>query len=212
MDDKSHWENFKRVFRHIFFSHDRILVFSSISLIVWGLSTFFAVWMFQKYWQENQVPLHYFGLIWAIYNISVGLVGKQVHTLEHKFGPLPLIVFLGLAPIAGYLGMGLAGGYFGVALGLLFYCSRGVTHVLLKDAMNWRTPSAFRATANSLQSFFFRLGFAAFGPAVGFIIDRFGMRAALFSLGAAFSILFLLTLVPLIKAVLQSAPDYIPEG
>lgn len=212
MDGKSHWGNFKRVFRHIFFSHDRVLVLTSVNLIVWGLSTFFAVWMFQKYWQESGVPLVYFGFIWAVYNISVGLVGKQVHGLEHRFGPLPLIAFLGLAPVAGYIGMGLAGGYWGVALGLLFYFSRGVTQVLLKDAMNWRTPSAFRATANSLQSFFFRLGFAVFGPGVGYMIDRFGMRPALLVLGSVFALLFFLTLVPLMKTIAKAAPIYIPES
>jgi len=212
MSGKSHWGNFKQVFHHIFFNHDRILVLTSINLIVWGLSTFFAVWMFQKYWQENNIPLVYFGFIWAVYNISVGLAGKQVHGLEHKIGPIPLIAFLGLAPIAGYLGMGMAGGYVGVALGLLFYFSRGVNQVLLKDAMNWRTPSSFRATANSLQSFFFRLGFAVFGPGVGYVIDRYGMRTALIMLGCVFSVLFVVTLVPLMKAIGKAAPEYIPES
>jgi MFS family permease len=211
MKTESHWQNFKGVFQHIFFSHDRILVLTSINLIVWGLSTFFAVWMFQKYWQDNGIPLIYFGFIWAVYNISIGIVGMQVHGLEHRFGPIPLIVFLGLAPILGYFGMGLTGGYFGVAIGLLFYFSRGVNQVLLRDAMNWRTPSSFRATANSLQSFFFRLGFAIFGPGVGYVIDRFGMRAALFLLGGVFSILFLVVLVPLVKAIARTAPNYIPE-
>jgi len=212
MSGKSHWHNFTQVFRHIFFHHDRILVLTSINLIVWGLSTFFAVWMFQKYWQVNGVSLMYFGFIWAAYNISVGLVGKQVHWIETKVGPLPLLVFLGLSPVIGYFGMGLAGGYLGVTIGLLFYFSRGVTSVLLKDAMNWRTPSSFRATANSLQSFFFRLGFAIFGPGVGYTIDTYGIRVALFTLGSVFAVLFLLTLVPLIRAIGKAAPDYIPEG
>ena len=212
MDKKSHWQNFSGVFRHIFCSHDRILVLTSINLIVWGLSTFFAVWMFQKYWQENDVPLTYFGFIWAAYNISVGLVGKQVHNLEHRCGPILLITFMGLAPILGYIGMGITGGYTGVALGFLFYFSRGINQVLLKDAMNWRTPSSFRATANSLQSFFFRLGFAVFGPGVGYVIDRFGMRSALIMMGIVFAVLFFVTLVPLIRILQKAAPTYIPEG
>ncbi len=184
---------------------------TSINLIVWGLATFFAVWMFQKYWQEHNIPLAYFGFIWAIYNISVGIAGKQVHSLEHKFGPGPLMVFLGLAPILAYWGMGLTGGYAGVAFGLLFYLSRGVNQVLLKDAMNWKTPSSFRATTNSLQSFFFRLGFAVFGPGVGYLIDRYGMRFALILLGCVFAVLFLVSLLPLIRAIARESPDYIPE-
>lgn len=212
MDTKSHWQNFQRVFSHVFLRHDRILALTSINLVVWGLATFFAVWMHQKYWRDNGVPLAQFGLLWSIFNISVGIVGMQVHRLEHKLGPVPLLIFMGFAPVVGYLGMGLAGGYFGVAFGVLFYCSRGVNQVLLKDAMNWRTPSSFRATANSLQSFFFRLGFAIFGPGVGYVIDRFGMHSALFLLGGVFFALFFVTLVPLIRAIRRAAPDYIPEG
>ena len=211
MKGDSHWKNFKEVFHHIFLGHDRVLVLTSLNLIIWGLSTFFAVWMFQKYWQENNIHLVYFGFLWAGYNISVGIVGKQVHSLEHKFGPVPLLIFLGLAPIFGYIGMGLFGGTFGVLLGLLFYFSRGINQVLLKDALNWRTPSGYRATTNSLQSFFFRLGFAIFGPGVGFIIDRFGIRAALFTLGTVFAILFVFLMIPLMRAIVKAAPAYIPE-
>ena len=82
---------------------------------------------------------------------------------------------------------------------------------MLRDALNWRTPAAFRATANSLQSFFFRLGFAIFGPAVGYLIDHFGTPFALKALAGAFTALLFLTLFPLIKAIRETVPDYIPE-
>lgn len=212
MNRKTHWNNFREVSRHVFFNHDRVLVLTFLNLTVWGLSTFFAVWMFQKYWEDNGVPLASFGFIWAGYNLSIGLVGKQVHWLEHKIGPIPLIAFLGLAPVIGYFGMGMAGGYVGVAFGLLFYLSRGITHVLLKDAMNWRTPSGFRATANSFQSLFFRLGFAVFGPAVGFLIDARGMRFALTTLGCVFTVLLFVALVPLMVSIRKASPNYVPEG
>jgi MFS family permease len=201
LEGKSHVKNFKKVFRHIFLSHDRILTLTSINLVFWGLSSFIAVWIFQKYWQDGQIPLHYFGFIWAGYNLSVGIVGKQVHRLEHKFGPIPLLIFVGLAPIVGYIGMGLTAGSIGLVLGFLFYLSRGINQILLKDSLNWRVPSSFRATANSLQSFFFRLGFAIVGPAVGFSIDHFSMKATL-----------LFALLPLIGEIRKSCLDYIPDS
>jgi MFS family permease len=211
MKTESHWKNFLGVYRHIFHSHDPILLLSFVNLTVWGLSTFFAVWMAQKYWQENNVPLMYFGTIWAIFNLSVGLMGKQVHSIEQRFGPLPLLIFIGFAPVIAYLGMGFLGGFVGVGMGLFFYLSRGINSVLLKDAMNWRTPSAFRATANSLQSFFFRLGFAICGPGVGFLIDRMGMRFTLKFLGFTFFVIFFLTMIPLIREIRRAAPRFIPE-
>lgn len=69
-------------------------------------------------------------------------------------------LLMAVAPIVGYLCLGIFGGIAAVGLGLLFQLSRGICQVLLRDALNWRTPAAFRATANSLQSFFFRLGLA----------------------------------------------------
>ncbi len=211
MSNVSHLKNLQQVMRHLFLNPDRMVLLIFLNLVIWGLSTFIAVWIFQKYWEENGIPLIYFGVLWALYNISVGLVGKQVHRLEHKWGPIPLLIFLGLAPITGYLGMALTTGYIGVALGILFYFSRGVNHVLLKDALNWRTPSSFRATANSIQSFFFRLGFALVGPGVGLLIDSHGIRFTLLTLGSVFAILYLVALTPLISLIRKTAPSYIPD-
>ncbi len=207
MSRSNHLENFKEVFRHVFQKSDRILFLTSVNLVIWGLSTFFAVWMFQKYWDENKIPLVEFGIIWALYNVTVGIVGKQVHWLEERFGPTALLVFLGLAPIIGYFGMSFAHGYLGVALGFLFYFSRGMTQVLMKDALNSRTPSSYRATVNSMQSFFFRMGFALLGPAVGFLIDAKGMRFSMLILGIMFSVFFVGFLVPLIVAVRKLPSD-----
>ena len=205
MNKKTHWQNFGKILKYIFFNKDRVLILTFANLVIWGLASFFAVWMYQKYWQENNVSLAMFGIIWAAFNLSVGIMGKQVHMLEKKIGPAPLLIFVGLGPILGYWGMGVMGGYVGVAFGILFYLSRGINNVLLKDAMNWRIPSSFRATANSLHSMFFRLGFAVFGPGVGLLIDSQGMRFTLILLGCVFLGLFFLALVPLMKAIRQNA-------
>jgi MFS family permease len=210
MAGANHRDNFTRVLRHIFLSQDKLLRLVFVNLIVWGLSTFFAVWMHQKYWEENGLSLVYFGWLWAAYNLLTGIIGTQVHRLEHRFGPQPLLWFIGLAPIVAYWCMSWLTGMPGIAICFLFSAGRGVTHVLLRDALNWRTPSAFRATANSLQSFFFRGGFAVFGPGVGFLIDRYGMPFALRVLAGSFALLFLVLLVPLMRALRKTT--YIPSG
>jgi len=209
MKGKNHRENFLRVLKHVLAS-DRLLTLIFINLVVWGLSSFIAVWIFQKYWQDRNVPLAWFGAIWAAYNITVGLVGKQVHSLENRFGPLPLLFFLALAPVTAYFVMASSAGWLGVLAGFLFYAGRGVTQVLLKDAFNWRLPSEFRATANSLQTFLFRGTFAILGPGIGYSIDHWGMTHTLTILGGAFAGLFFLLALPLIHAVRKAAPRHIP--
>ncbi len=211
MDITTHRKNFRRVFDHIFFHKDKILPLIFFNSVIWSLSSFFAVWLFQKYWEINGVTLVYFGIIWSIYNLTTGIVGKYVHFLETKFGPIPMLVFISIAPIFAYFGMAGTTGYLGVGLGLLFYLARGIKGVLLRDALNWRTPSEFRATTNSLESFFFRLGFAVFGPGVGYLIDQRGLNFALNTLGVTFTVLFFVTMLPFIRHVRRISPDYIPS-
>ena len=74
-----------------------------------------------------------------------------------------------------------------------------------------RRRSRFRATANSLQSFSFRLLFAIFGPAVGYTIDHYGMKSACAALAVIFGLCLVGILRPLIKEVQKQAPAYIPE-
>lgn len=211
MKHESHLKNLKEAFLEVFCSSDRILRLVSLNLLVWGSSTFFAVWIHQRYWQDNQIPLAWFGVLWAVFNISVGLVGKQVHRIEKHFGPIPLMWVLAVAPIAAYILMTVVGGPWAGAVGLLFSVSRGINGVLLRDALNWRISSTLRATANSLQSFAFRLVFAVFGPAVGFLIDHHGMKTALLVLAAVFSLAVFAVLMPLIRRVKEMGIEYIPD-
>ncbi|WP_337961793.1 MFS transporter [Halobacteriovorax sp. GB3] len=206
MDNKSHKENTLKVLRHIFQS-DKLLTLVFFNQIIWGLSTFTAVWIYQKHWSDHSIDLAYFGILWAAYNLTHGLVSKNVHFFEKRFGAPFLLVLMGLLPICGYFGLGALSGWFGVAVGFLFQVSRGITQVILKDALNWRTPSEFRATANSLVSLFFRLGFCLIGPLTGYLIDKQGMSFAMNSLAAFFILGFLVFLIPFIKMVRNQIPE-----
>lgn len=201
-----HFKNIFTVMRHIF-AGERMLRLISINLMVWGLSSFFAVWLYQKYWQDRGVPLSSFGFLWAGFNLTVGISGKMVQRLKSKgtIGPAPLLVFLALCSIGGYFGMGAGGGWIGVSFGLLFYVSRGITNVFLKDEFNRRVSSQFRATANSMQTLLFRFGFGICGPAIGYAVDHFGISNTLLILGGCFVSAFLLFMMPLISSYLDSA-------
>jgi MFS family permease len=201
LSSKSHLSNFKEIGKKVFSSDDPQLRMIFINLVVWGLSTFFAVWIFQRDWNERGIDLAYFGFIWAGYNILTGIVGRLARNLELKWGT-PIMVWLTfLTPISGYFVMGLVAGPWGAAAGVLFYFSRGINGVLLKDLMNRRVPGKMRASVNSLQSFFFRMIFAIGGPAVGFSIDRWGVNIALIGLGIVFSLMLILVGLPLIRMV-----------
>lgn len=204
MDRHTHWQNFKEMFIHVFRSDDHILRLTFINMVMWSLATYFAVWIYQKYWEVQGVELRYFGILWAIHSLLVGLIGKLIYRLEQFLGAITLLWGLSLCAFFGYFGMGMASGFIGVACALFFPFIRGITQVLLRDALNWRTPAKFRSTVNSAQSFCFRLGFALFGPLVGYSLDHGGMRTTLNVLGLVFGVLAILVLRPLIRALRNS--------
>ena len=208
---KSHSENFKRVLREVFVQ-DPILRLTFSNSVFWGLSTFFAIWTYQKHWQEVGVPLALFGVLWAAYNLSTGVVGKFVHSLEHRFGAKTLLLTMALSSCLAFFGMGIVSGYLSVLFGFLHYVSRGINGVLMSDAMNWRLNSDFRATANSLKSFAFRLGFAIFGPLVGWAIDRYSLNRVYIVLGSVFLLGLPTLLWPLIRHIDAAGKSEIPHA
>jgi len=201
MNRHTHWQNFKEMFIYVFRSGDDVLRLTFINMVLWSLATYFSVWIYQKYWEVQGVELRYFGILWAIHSLLVGVIGKFIHSWEQKLGATTLLWCLAVCAFLGYFGMGIASGFIGVAFALFFPVIRGITQVLLRDALNWRIPAKFRSTVNSAQSFCFRLGFALFGPLVGYGLDHGGMRTTLVVLGLVFGVLAILVLRPLIKKV-----------
>jgi len=210
MEKGRHKENFKKVIRHIF-CDEKLLKLIFINMVIWSLATFVVVWVFQKYWQDIGIDLAYFGFLWAGYNILVGIIGKQVHWLEERVGAIPLLITLSILPVIGFFSLGYFGSIIGVIMGLSFQISRGITHVILKDALNWRVDSSFRSTANSIVSLTFRMGFTIIGPIVGYCIDRFGMTNSMYGVGFFFLLGFIFFMLPLLSEVKKIGVESIPE-
>lgn len=200
MSRHSHRENMRLVLQHVF-KKDPLIRLVFMNQVVWSMATFVAVWIYQKYWQDQGISLAMFGFIWAGYNLMVGLVGQQVYRLEQKYGPATLLVLLALLPVAGYWGMAFLTGWAGVAVGLCFCVSRGMTQIILRDALNRRTPGAYRATVLSMVNMVFRISFAIVGPLTGWAIDNLGIPLTLEALGALFLVMFVLAMLPLLRQV-----------
>lgn len=214
-----HGANFKKVYTHIF-KTDGFLKLLFLNQMVWSLSTFLAVWTFQKYWQDLSIPLRWFGVLWAVFNLTVGITGRKVHHWETRWGSHVLLHTLALLSILGFWGMALAMVLYSakvlpVALvitlalgaGLCFQVSRGIAGVLMQEAFNWRLPDSFRATANSLSSMAFRLGFALLGPIMGWMIDTWSLSSALGLMGLLFTLAYLSILWPMIQGLPEQLPS-----
>jgi MFS family permease len=183
-----------------------------INFVVAGLSSFCVVWLLQEFWRQSQVPMSYFGVMWAALMLVSVVMSRRAHALESVFGAHRTLLLIALAPIAGYLLMAFAPPLVGIVAGGLFYVTRGLTYVIYQDAFNWRVPSQYRATANSFVSLFFRLGFVPIGPLLGSVVDGRGMQTGLVMLALGFSVTLVLLLLPLVRRIDELHVEYIPEG
>ena len=147
-----------------------------LALSIWSLTTFYAVWLLQKLWQQQGVELSQFGYLWAIYMLvsagsrTVGAQGRRSD--RHDDIARVRRRACRRSAIWGSRCSGVVGGF---VAALTFFVARGLGLVVLRDAFNKRLPGHFRATANSLASFGFRAAFAVTGPFVGWTLDLWGM-------------------------------------
>ncbi|MEM8497324.1 MAG: MFS transporter [Pseudomonadota bacterium] len=163
---------------------DRIVLWSAISTVSFGLVALLAFWTFQRYWELQSVPLEYFGFLWALHCLIRGVSAHWASALERMAGSARLILATAAFTVVAFLGMAGLSGWAGVACALLFPVCRGLNSVLLYDALNNRVDSAFRATINSVLNLAIRAAFIVAGPLLGFAVDHLGMQASLLALAA----------------------------
>ena len=206
MDSTSHMANMRMILVHLLRSGP-VLRLTFMALSIWSLTTFYAVWLLQKLWQEQGVELSQFGYLWAIYMLVSAASGRLALQAEDRFGATTLLAFVGVLPVVGYAGLAMFGAVGGFVAALTFFVARGLGLVVLRDAFNKRLAGRYRATANSLASFGFRAAFAVTGPFVGWVLDLWGMSVTLSMLAVVSLAIFAALLLPLTLAVRTAAAE-----
>jgi predicted MFS family arabinose efflux permease len=205
LEQSGHLQNMWRICRYLV-GHSRVMVLVLLTLCIWSLTTFYAVWLLQKLWELQGVDISHFGYLWAVLSLAAALAGRWAHIAEERLGTSGVLVFIGLAPMLGYVGLDLLGPLGAYAASMTFWVARGVGLVILRDALNSRVPGEYRATANSLASFGFRGAFVVTGPWVGYTFDLWGMSTTLWLLASGTLVIFVVLIVPLILAARAQVP------
>jgi MFS family permease len=169
-----------------------------LNLVAAGTAGLVMVWTRQKYWQDCGVPLAYFGVLHAGYNLIIGLAGRSAALGAARYGRRSMFAAVGVLPIIAYFGMASFFGWVGILLGTLVQVSRGLGDVLFLNALNEKISSAFRATVISMANLGTRACFALLGPLVGYGIDAWGLPSVLSALGILSSIVFVFLILPLV--------------
>jgi MFS family permease len=197
MDHKNHVENIKFIFKSLF-RHSTLLSTLIIFNILYGFATYAAVWAYQAYWKELNVPLSAYGYLWAIFNLTVAIIAKKAGVIEKKFNSVIVVLIVGISPIIAYLGLGFSYSQFGILFTLFFAITRGLNGVVVQDGINARVPSTMRATTNSFCSLGMRAVFFFAGPIIGELLDQKGVHYTLRSLGYLYIVIFFIILIPLV--------------
>lgn len=197
-DTTKHLENFKAIYNGLF-RHSKLLTMLVVFNIVYGFSTFAAVWAYQSYWGEIKIPVAYFGTLWALFNLSVAFLARYSHLVEKKLGSLAVVFIVAISPVIAYLGLGFTASYASVLFLIFFAIARALNGVVLQEGINSRVPATMRATTNSICSLGMRGIFFFFGPWFGHLLDIKGVHYSFQVMGFIFVVIFFVIALPLIN-------------
>ena len=146
-----------------------------------GVATLSMAWFAQPFFKEINIPLAYFGILWAGLNFSAGLTSFNSHKFD-KSEKGNMLFYLALAMAVSFLFLGINNSIFGLIFILIIYLLRGVVTPILRNEINENTTSNKRATVLSVRSFIIRISFAICAPILGYLADNYSLSYSFYVL------------------------------
>jgi len=144
-----------------------------------GAATLTMAWFVQPVLMLLDTPTSYYGVIWTILNLTVGIAALYSDRVERYFGMNKMYTLILLVIVSGYVALAYNLSYIGLAILVIFYICRGFATPILKGYINQITFSDMRATVLSIRNFVIRLLFAAIAPFIGWLNDIYSLQTAL---------------------------------
>jgi len=144
-----------------------------------GAATLTMAWFVQPYLMYMNTPTSYYGIIWTILNLTVGLAALYSDRIERYFGMNRMNIVILIMIVGGYIALAYNLTPIGLLILLIFYIFRGFATPILKGYINQMTFSEMRATVLSIRNFVIRLIFAAVSPFIGWLNDMYSLKIAL---------------------------------
>ena len=121
-------------------------------------------WFVQPVLIYLNTPTSWFGIIWTVLNVVVGIAAFYSDRIERNLGMNKMNTLI-------------------LLILFFFYIVRGLATPILKGYINQLTFSEMRATVLSIRNFIIRLMFAAAAPFVGWLNDICSLKIALLTTG-----------------------------
>jgi len=144
-----------------------------------GAATLTMAWFVQPVLMLLDTPTSYYGVIWTVLNLTVGIAALYSDRVERYFGMNKMYTLILLVIVSGYVALAYNLSYIGLAILVVFYICRGFATPILKGYINQITFSEMRATVLSIRNFVIRLIFAAIAPFIGWLNDIYSLQTAL---------------------------------
>ena len=168
-----------------------LIIFSSFM----GVATLSIAWLAQPFFQEINIPILYFGLLWALLNLSAGISSFN----SHKFNLKHNIYIYSFFMILSFILLSWCQSLVGLIFIFIIYIIRGLVTPILKNLINISISSEKRATVLSIRSFIIRISFATIAPFLGFIADKESLQYSFFILTIIITITLCLSCFKLYK-------------
>jgi len=175
-----------------------------------GLASFYPVWLIQPYMQSLDVPLSWFGPIWAAANLCVSLGSVISYRIQYHLGARGTPLLLLALVCGGYAGLAFSQVAWGFVFYFLLTVMRGIQGPYLRLALQKQSERHERASILSLKSLVFRLGFVMTGPLVGILADHAGLNICFLVLMAMLTLSIALFIRPFLantRAIWTVQPD-----
>lgn len=170
------------------FIHNKKLKWYIIYSSAMGMTTLSVAWFVQPFLSTIDMPLTYFGIIWAGLNIIAGLTSYYSYIFHNS----KILIYISIYMTISLICLGLNISVYGLFFIALVYLFRGIITPHLRNLININTTSERRATVLSLRSFMIRLSFALTAPVLGYITDIYTINYVFFLLAGITGITSLL--------------------
>lgn len=164
-----------------------------------GVATLSIAWFTQPFLKEIDIPLFYFGIIWAGLNFASGITSFNAHLLYKKMNGYNLLIYISLSLFLSFILLGLNISIFGLTIIFIIYFLRGITTPILRNEININTTSNKRATVLSIRSFFIRISFAISAPILGYITENYSLSETFYIIGIFIGTLLFFSAYKLIR-------------
>lgn len=183
-----------------------LILFSAVA----GVSTHTAVWLLQPAYIRADIPLVWFGVIWAVINLFLAVISRSAGRTIKSLGEWNTAWLIILAMVLAYVILGISGDRLALLSISGLYWTRGLTLPLMQKLINERIESIYRATVMSVRALTHRALYIVMNPLVGYMVDRRSLGFAFIASGVIYGGLGLLALSRLLRFVFVR-PEKISE-